>query len=89
MKYEWDSGKAAANLAKHGVAFDNIGEFDWDTALTYPDQRLDYSEIRLITYGLILGRLHVVVHTGRGRRCRLIGLRKANSREVKFYETET
>ena len=25
MKFEWDTGKAAANLRKHGVSFDEAG----------------------------------------------------------------
>lgn len=89
MRYEWDPGKAAANLAKHGVAFEEIETFDWDTALSFEDMKMDYGETRQISFGLIRGNLHVVVHTDRGGMCRVIGLRKANSRERAFYETET
>ena len=35
------------------------------------------------------GRLHVVVFVERGGECRIISPRKANSREVSFYENET
>lgn len=32
MKYKWDNKKAAENLEKHGVAFEAVHGFEWDTA---------------------------------------------------------
>ena len=31
MQYEWNSDKATANHAKHGVRFEVIEGFDWET----------------------------------------------------------
>jgi uncharacterized protein len=85
MRYEWDPAKAAANLEKHGVAFDAIHAFDWPTAVGGHDPG-DHGEERFRAYGLIGGRLHQCVYTWRGDACRLISLRKANSREITNYE---
>jgi len=89
MEYEWDKGKADANRLKHGVGFEEMSDFDWETVLTFADVRKDYGEARLQSYGLIRGRLHILIHTGRDGRCRVIGLRRANERERQFYDQET
>lgn len=89
MEYEWDDAKSRANFAKHGVPFETVETFDWQSALVLADDRRDYSEIRHIALGGIGGRLHVLVFTVRGRRIRVISLRKANMREIRFYEQNT
>lgn len=88
MIYEWDEAKRTANLAKHGVDFSLADDFAWDSALIMPDQRLEYGEQRFIAIGWIGERLHVLVFTPRGESVRIIGLRRANTREVTLYETK-
>jgi uncharacterized protein len=88
MTYEWDEKKNRGNLAKHGVAFETVHNFDWNGAITWEDVRFDYREARYISVGKINGRLHVVVHTERAGQKRIIGLRKANKREEIRYEEE-
>ncbi|MEM6413214.1 MAG: BrnT family toxin [Pseudomonadota bacterium] len=83
--FEWDDDKAAANLEKHGLAFDLISDLDWERAFTAEDLRFDYRETRFVTIGPINDRLCVAVWTWRGDACRIISLRKANSREEKLY----
>ena len=83
--FEWDSAKAASNLASHGVSFDSAAEFDFSTALIIKDERWDYGETRMIAYGHVRGRLHVLVYTERDAHIRVISLRKANDREGKLY----
>ena len=85
MQYEWDSDKATANLAKHGVRFDAIEGFDWETALIVPDARFDYGERRWQAFGMIASRVHMVAFTVRGQTIRVISLRKANERETRRY----
>ena len=46
MDYEWDEGKAQSNLQKHGVAFEAVYGFDWESALVLQDDRKDYGEER-------------------------------------------
>lgn len=84
--YEWDDAKSLANQAKHGVAFEEILAFRWDTVLESPDRRNEFGEIRWIALGFIGARLHVAIYTMRESACRLISLRKANLRERRAYE---
>jgi uncharacterized DUF497 family protein len=53
MAYDWAVRKAAQNLAKHGIAFEVIEEFDWHHALIRADTRNDYGEVQLVALGLI------------------------------------
>ena len=87
MRYEWDEGKRVANLARHGVDFMAVEDFEWDTAVETIDDRFDYGEERWIALGMIHDRLHVLVYTLRVTVIRIISLRKANARERKFYES--
>ena len=86
--FEWDDDKAAANLVKHGIAFERVHDFDWDTAQVVEDDREDYGEQRMIALGLIDAVLHVLVFTERDDSIRVISLRKANKRETKAYGSE-
>ncbi len=85
MEYEWDPKKAAANWANHRVSFKAVRRFLWDFALELRDERMSYPEVRTIAIGFIGTRLHVLVYTLRGRRCRVISLRKAHPREASRY----
>jgi uncharacterized DUF497 family protein len=35
MIFEWDEAKRAVNLAKHGVDFARIWDFEWHSALIF------------------------------------------------------
>ena len=85
----WDENKRVANLANHGVDFRDLETFDWASALVFEDRRRDYGETRLIAMGTIGRRLHVVVFVERNGDRRYISARKANGREVAFYEKQT
>ena len=63
--------------------------FDWSSAIETIDDRADYNEERWIALGFIDNRLHVLIYALRGDNIRLISLRKANSRERKYYEEKT
>lgn len=88
MEFEWDSKKAVANLAKHGVAFHEAATVFGDPlAITYPDPDHSEPEDRFLTFGhSIEGHLLVVSHTDRGQRSRLISARHATRKERKLYE---
>lgn len=86
MNYEWDEDKRQANRTKHGVDFSLVEEFDWRTAQIEEDLRRVYGEPRFIAIGRLGERVHVLIFTGRDGSIRIIGLRKANPREVKRYE---
>lgn len=87
MKIEWDLTKAASNLNKHGVAFEDAMRMFYDVELieTY-DGREDYGEDRWATIGVVYLTVLYVVYTVRDDdTIRLISARKANAREQKQY----
>ncbi len=87
MEFEWDEAKNRSNLAKHGIGFESIADFDWDRAGLRNDDRRDYGEQRILAYGPIAGRgLHVVAFTIRGGRCRVISLRPFGRKDHQYYE---
>jgi uncharacterized protein len=88
MEFEWDPVKAAENLKKHGVSFDEAASVFGDPlALTFDDPDHSASEERLITFGeSIQRRLLVVSHTPRAPRIRIISARRITRRERKIYE---
>jgi uncharacterized DUF497 family protein len=89
LTFEWDSRKAAANLAKHGVSFaeamtvfmDPLGRLE-------PDDRHSLGEERLVLLGRATSdRLLAVMFTDRGaERIRLISARPATRSERTQYE---
>lgn len=81
----WDEAKRRANIARHGLDFVVLGEFDWSAANIFEDRRRTYGEARFVAHAPIRGRLHVVVFTPRDDLLRIISLRKANSREIRAY----
>jgi uncharacterized DUF497 family protein len=90
LTFEWDSRKARANLAKHGISFEEATTIFGDRlSVTVPDPDHSITERRYITMGKAFnGKLLVVVHTDRGDNIRIISARRANRRERKFYEKE-
>ena len=88
MEFEWDPGKAAENLRKHKVSFNEaatvLGDFLGTTA-SDPDHSRD--EHRYITVGLSSrGRLLMVAHAERRERIRIISARKLTRDERRVYE---
>lgn len=88
LKFEWDDAKAQANLAKHGVSFEEAASVFGDPlTLTFPDPDHSIGERRWLTFGVSqTGRVLVVVHTDRGRSIRIISARKATRHERGIYE---
>lgn len=85
--FEWDPQKAASNLSKHSVSFDEaVTAFGDPLAVTFSDIQHSDDEERSRTYGIsVRGRLLVVIHTERSNNVRIIGARKANRYEESIY----
>jgi len=81
----FDPSKDAANFAKHGVSLALAARLEWDSALTWPDTRRAYGEFRQCALGYVGLRLYFVAFVERGEGLRIISMRKANQREVKFH----
>ena len=84
--YEWDEEKSERNLQKHGLSFEDAEIVFSGPCVTFVDDRFDYEETRLITLGILEGRVVVIVHAPRGENTRIISMRKANAREQRIYQ---
>jgi uncharacterized DUF497 family protein len=86
--FEWDVGKAATNLAKHRVSFEDAASVFLDPlAVTYPDPAHSVSEHREITIGhTVKQELVFVSHCERGDHIRIISARPATRAESIQYE---
>ena len=85
--FEWDSAKAATNLLKHGVSFDEAKTVfgDWK-AIRTPDYGHSASEHRYLLVGKSdHGRVVVVVYTVRPPSTRIISARLADRGERSAY----
>jgi len=85
MQIEFDPDKDRVNQAKHGVSLVVAVDLDWDAALVWVDDRFEYSETRMIALAPKTQILYYVAFVDRGDVRRVISLRRANRREVKYY----
>jgi uncharacterized DUF497 family protein len=90
--FEWDAQKAASNLTKHGVAFEQAASVFLDAlALTIFDDAHSQYEERWFTLGHTSGgALLAVSHTfatnsPTAARIRIISARPATKQERRFY----
>ena len=88
MKFEWDDTKAANNIKKHGVTFNEASTVFRDPlAITYADPEHSIGEYCYLTFGRsIMNRLIVVAHSDRNDKVRLISAREMTRSERKDYE---
>ena len=89
IQFEWDSRKAAANLKKHGVSFDQARTvfFDEHAKLINDPDHSD-GEDRFVLLGLSSSlKVLLVCHCYReeGNVIRIISARKASAQETKQY----
>jgi uncharacterized protein len=89
--YTWDEAKAAANLQKHGVSFEEAQTvFDNPLAVIFDDEAHSDVELREIIIGhSINNQLLLVVFTERPDTIRIISARTATMKERKDYEQGT
>jgi uncharacterized protein len=88
VQFEWDESKAASNVRKHGISFDEAGSAFLDPlAVSGSDPDHSVGESRYVTFGMSsLGRLLAVSHTHRPGAIRIIGARRVTRAERKLYE---
>jgi uncharacterized DUF497 family protein len=89
-KFELDPGKAASNLRKHGVSFEEAASvFKDPLATVYEDPDHSLREKRYLTIGTSAqGRLLHIAFADRGERIRIINARKVTRKERELYEEE-
>ena len=89
LSFEWDAPKAAANLEKHGVSFEQARTVFWDeAALLLADEDHFGDEDRFYILGLSQDALELVVtHCYRveDEVIRIISARRADKSEQRAY----
>jgi len=88
VEFEWDPEKAAANVRRRRVSFNEAATVLEDPlSTTFPDEAHSEGEMRFVTVGVSSsGHLLVVAHTERNDTIRIISARRATRREREFYE---
>lgn len=88
MEFEWDPRKAAANLAKHKVSFEEAATVFGDPlGRIVADPRHSAREERLVLLGISRERrLLAVMYTERPEAVRIISARRAKRPERRDYE---
>lgn len=88
MEFEWAEEKAAANLAKHRVSFDDAKTvFDDPLYVVFYDPDHSFDEHRYIIIGESQQRLLLIVsYTERDDVIRLISAREVTGSERETYE---
>ena len=90
IKFEWNPAKAASNLKKHGVSFEEAQTVFYDEfAVQFYDDPHSAEEDRFLMLGMSSGaHLLLVCHCERdgGDIIRIISARKATKQESAHYE---
>ena len=91
MEFEWDQSKAAINLTKHGISFEQAQTvFDNPLAFIFEDEAHSISEHREIIIGHSeRNRLLLISFTERPSAIRIISARLATRKEREDYEQNT
>ena len=85
VRFEFDPGKSASNLAKHGIDFaDAQALWDDEDHLEVPARTQD--EPRWVVIGRIDGRVWTAIFTRRQGSTRIISVRRARPSEEALYE---
>jgi uncharacterized DUF497 family protein len=87
LEFEWDDAKAALNVRKHGVSFDEAATaFEDELAIDAPDEKHSDRELRRVLIGFSARlRLLTVIYTERNEKNRLITARRSTRSEEARY----
>jgi uncharacterized protein len=88
MEFDWDKQKAASNLYRHKVSFEEAATvFGNPLSDTFDDPDHSVAEQRFLIIGHSgKGRLLFVSHTDDGETVRIISVREPTRTERKLYE---
>jgi uncharacterized protein len=93
--FTWNAQKAAGNIKKHGVSFEEAATVFADpNGLEWEDLEHSYRETRFKRLGFsVIGRIIILVYSDRRTRdgketIRIITARQASSKECKAYQEQ-
>lgn len=85
MAITFDPAKRDDALFERGLDFADAEQVFAGLNYSVPDERHDYGELRWQTYGMLAGRMVMVVWTERGEDRHVMSMRKCNDREAVRY----
>jgi uncharacterized DUF497 family protein len=85
MEIEWDNNKAASNLIKHKIDFEDAKNIFLDANRLEKEDKRDYDETRIQVIGMVNQVVLFVVYTKRNGRYSIISARRANKNEQRQY----
>ena len=85
MAITFDPAKRDVTLARRGLDFSDAEHVFAGTVFEFPDDRIDYGEVRMVTIGMLDERMVVIAWTERPTGRHIISMRKANDREQQRY----
>ena len=85
MEIEWDNNKAASNLIKHKIDFEDAKNIFLDPNRLQREDKRDYDQTRIQVIGIVNQVVLFVVYTQRNGRYRIISARRANKNEQRQY----
>ena len=85
MEITFDSVKRSRTLAERGLDFADAAEVFAGLTVDIVDMRKAYGEERVVSVGLLRGRMVVIGWTARDGSRRVFSMRKANEREQERY----
>jgi len=83
--FEFDAGKSAANLKKHGIDFVSAQEL-WSDPDLIEVQATSDNEPRFLIIACIANKYWSAAITYRGNKIRIISVRRSRKSEVELYE---
>jgi uncharacterized DUF497 family protein len=81
MRITFDLAKRARTLADRGLDFEDAAAVFEGITVEVEDTRRNYGERRIISFGMLAGRLVVIGYAPRGATRHVFSMRKANDRE--------
>ena len=87
MEFEYDPAKSAKNLAKHGIDFEAAQRM-WDNSKTVTAPYPVYDDVRYIVLCMIEGKHWTAINTKRGKRIRIISVRRSRKNEEAYYDSQ-
>lgn len=83
MRVSFDPTKRERTLAERGLDFEDAAVVFAGPTLTIEDERNDYGETRLQTYGVLRERIVMIVWTPRSAFRHIISMRHCHEREAR------
>lgn len=85
MNYEWDEGKRAANIKRHGIDFVNAPlVYEYPGKLTVDGHR--GGEVRKMDIATVRDITLTLIYTERSECVRIISFRRASRKERRHYD---